>query len=176
MPNGTAVNVRAIRPGDRPFLAHCAPFIQATYPGGDVWLDRRLDDILIGRGRGVLATVNGRPAGFAISTDKGEHREKLSTLFVHPAARHLGCGRRLIGALGDLWCLDDVRDAYVTCPAGDRTTQRFFERQGFVPVAVIQDRYGPHRDEAVLNVDVPQLVGEHGQVPQNGAIQSGAIH
>lgn len=170
MRNGSEIKVRAIRPGDRPFLAQCAPFIQARYPGGADWLDRRLDSVLGGCGRGLLATVDGYPAGFAISTEKGERIEKLSSLFVHPSMRGLGCGRRLIGALSDLWHANDVHDAYVTCAAGDRATEHFFKRHGFVPVAVVQDRYGPGRDETVLSAALPPAESADAAARQPGIL------
>lgn len=143
------MTVRAATASDRTRVTGALGCLPRLYPGGGAWLDRRFDDALLGRSRLAVAAGDGRLLGLTLDTPKGEHRRKLSTLFVHPQFRHKGVGTWLLFLTFEHWLREGVRDAWITVPEHDRATTTFLEGHGFRPLPTLRDRYGPGRSEVV---------------------------
>ncbi|TPV93180.1 MAG: GNAT family N-acetyltransferase [Myxococcales bacterium FL481] len=141
------------RTADRAGLASLLPTLQARYPNGASWLDRRVDDALRGRAEVMVWGRGGRSDGICIETPKGHRRLKLSTLFVPPLARGRGVGTRLLQSRALTWLHRGLQDVYVTVAAEDPATADFFLRHGFIHRARCAGRYGHGRDELVLGWD-----------------------
>lgn len=124
------------------------------YPNGLDWLERRLDDIECGRAQ-LWQVGHGRVAfGWAIVTPKGPHEAKLSTLYVAPAARGSGWGRKLIDAISAELRHRDILTLRVTVDENDTATRSFFEMVGFKALPDGRRPYGERFDCAyLLNLD-----------------------
>ncbi|HEY1215367.1 MAG TPA: GNAT family N-acetyltransferase [Bryobacteraceae bacterium] len=120
------------------------------YPNGLDWLERRLDDIECGRAQ-LWQVGHGRVAfGWAIVTPKGRHEAKLSTIYIAPAARGRGWGRKLMDALSTELLHRDILNVRVTVDENDAATRSFFEIAGFTPLPDSRRRYGARFDSAYL--------------------------
>lgn len=121
------------------------------YPKGSVWLERRLDDALLGSARCTLVDVDGAVAGVAIETPKGFGRLKLSTFLIAEEFRNRGVGGTFLRALHDRWIYERVQQVHVTVAEHHHDhLQRAFAPVGFLTVAHEPDRYGPERSEYVM--------------------------
>lgn len=145
----------ALRPyleGDRSAVVRLLADLPTLYPGGDKWLQRRLDDVVAERATCTLALLGPQPVGISIETPKGRRHRKLSTIFVHPALRGRGIGARLLRVRIGAWTEAELDQVTVTVRA--RNAQRIASvliRHGFLPHAYLQDRYGAAEDEIVLS-------------------------
>lgn len=121
------------------------------YPGGDVWLESRLDDVLGGHARCTVVEKGNELAGVAIETPKAEGRLKLSTFFVADGHRNCGVGGSLMRTLHDRWVCEGIEQVHVTVAEQNyRQVKRVFEPVGFLTVAHELDRYGAGRNEFVM--------------------------
>lgn len=121
------------------------------YPGGDVWLRRRLGDALIGRARCTVVESGGELAGVAIETPKADGRLKLSTFLIADEYRNCGIGGAFIRTLHDRWAREGIEQVHVTvAEQNHHQVKRVFEPVGFLTVAHEIDRYGAGRNEFVM--------------------------
>lgn len=121
------------------------------YPGGDTWLDGRLDDALAGRARCTLVEVDNVIAGVAIETPKAFDRLKLSTFLIADEYRNGGVGGFLIRLLHDRWVREAATQVHVTVAEHHHDqVRRVFAPVGFLTVAHELERYGPGRNEYVM--------------------------
>jgi ribosomal protein S18 acetylase RimI-like enzyme len=128
-----------------------ADSLEAQYPGGARWLERRLSDVEAGDAACHLIRRDGELAALAIETPKAPRRLKLSTFWVAPQHRRSGLGRLLARDCRDRWLVDDIEHVHVTASnealAG---VNAVLASIGFVFVCVEYARYGIARDETVL--------------------------
>lgn len=128
----------------------CAP-LSAFYPGGGPWLERRLNDVRDQRALCTVVTRRGSLVATAIETPKSTRRSKLSTIWVHPAARRRGIGGRLLTHLTTSWQQRGIEEIYVT--VADEVVPALLPLlcdRGFVADAIERDRYRDGHDEYVL--------------------------
>lgn len=124
--------------------------LDALYPGGRRWLDRRLSE-LSQAGRLTVVGPAGRPFAVALETWKPAGRVKLSTFYVAPHARRAGVGAALADAVVRRWAREGRNSVYVTVASqAAPALERVLLPRGFTPLAVELDRYGLGRDEHVL--------------------------
>jgi hypothetical protein len=136
---------------DREQVFSLLSFLPTLYPGGYEWLDRRLEEVLLGAARCTLARVSRRIAGIAIETPKGNGIVKLSTIFVDPKFRHRRIGTALLRNCTNLWRLDSIENCYITADhriAPDLSP--LLAKFSFKEKSVISNRYGPGRHEVVF--------------------------
>lgn len=154
------VSLKSYEPSDRAQLVWLLSILPRIYPQGDVWLARKLDDVLKGKARCTLAvTGTGLVIGVTIETPKGRRVAKLSTLFVHESFRERGVGGLLLGAARDRWIENGIQRVHGTLDAGASSqVLPNLQKIGFVAESVEKDRYGDGRDEAVV-VWTPRTAG-----------------
>lgn len=116
------------------------------YPNGLDWLERRLDDIESGRGQLWQARFEQFAFGWAIVTPKGAREAKLSTIFVSPAARGQGLGRKLIDSVSAELRHRDIFNVRLTVDENDWATRGFFESVGFEALPDSRRQYGARFD------------------------------
>ncbi len=146
----TTFAVTPYRPADKKALFGLLGVVDARYPGGFDWLDRRLDDVWFGRARCTVIRAHGFVMGAAIEMPKGHHRLKLSTLWVAPGFRRRGAGTALVDLLVSRWRRHDIDDVWVTTDlARCEELLPAVTRVGFSPRALGIDRYGEGRCEVV---------------------------
>src|SRR5947207_1925570 len=80
-----------------------SPTLDRLYPKGALLFERRLGEVLVGKAFSTLVCVNGRVVGMATEVPKGDHRLKISTLWIHPQVRRKGLGFLLAGFLIQRW-------------------------------------------------------------------------
>lgn len=140
--------------GDHDWLVvmrELAPLLGKNYPGGDLWLARRLDDVQAELARAQLAFQDNQLVGIAIESPKPEGQIKLSTLWVHPRARSRCLGELLLAHCVERWLEAGTPCAWITVGAFARVeVSRLVCRFGFRQTSMEPDRYGPGRDEWVL--------------------------
>lgn len=143
---GLAINRRPSRTRARQALA-C---IDAKYPGGLSWLERKLD--AAGRGGCEILALeyDGQPVAWAVISPKGRFRRKLSTFLVEDYARHCGIGHTFLEKLKSRWHQTHVDRVHVTVDVLDLDTQRFFLSAGFSAPACPRIRYGGEREDLLL--------------------------
>lgn len=128
-------------------------FLPVLYPGGDVWLRRRLDDVAAGRAVGLTVVIDGTLAGVSFGILKPSNHFKISTLFVAPEFRHRGVGRALLDAMLNRAIGLDTTEVYITGATSVRgELAGLLENVGFSHVATERDRYGAGRDEDVYRL------------------------
>lgn len=138
------------RPTDKNVMFDLLSVVDARYPHGFSWLDRRLDDVWFDRARCTVVRVADLIVGAAIETPKGRDRLKLSTLWVAPTFRRRGAGTALLDLLVARWRQQDIEDVWVTTDlARCDELLTTVTRVGFSPRAVGPDRYGEGRCEVV---------------------------
>lgn len=126
------------------------PVLRDLYPEGEVWLARRLDDIVAGKASCILAIFQGKMVGVAITTPKKPGRVKLSTLYVSPGARGRGIGKQILRATLARLRMDGVDDVYIT--AAHTVAEQIAPlliAQGFIRLNRSPNRYGPGRHEDI---------------------------
>lgn len=145
------IHTRDLLPGDRLAVETLLAELPDLYPGGDVWLRRRLDDAVAGRARCTLAEVGEEVAGVAIETPKALGRLKLSTFLISEPYRNAGVGGWFVRSLRDRWHTERISQVHVTVADNRHDHLRHvFEPVGFLTIAREPDRYGPGRNEYVM--------------------------
>lgn len=127
--------------------------LAAKYPGGDIWLERRLDDIA--HGRATCYAIVGGSAMFAVAivTPKHAGSLKLSTFAVDRRWRRRHLGHRLLSHLQARWQSCGIESVTVTVDERDRATRRFFETNRFSASAGERVDYGANRSDTILRWD-----------------------
>lgn len=159
---GSLVKPR-IRPLERADIASVQELLRDLdndYPGGLVWLEQRLHQVLEGRATCSLALVGRGLAGVTIQTPK-RGTTKLSTIYVAPTWRGRGVGSQLLDHVTGHTVMDSSspvcpprlkagRELYVTV-AHHKWTQLspLLLSRGFTQTALERDRYGPGRHEVI---------------------------
>jgi hypothetical protein len=152
--SSSAYRVLSLRPfcrSDRLAVFQLLSGLPLLYPKSHIWLDKRLDDVLLGKAQCTLAQVGTIPVGLTIETPKGAQSVKLSTIFVDPKFRNMQVGSLLLGGCLRRWMLNEVSRAHVTVDA--RRSQYllpFFSRFAFDLISTEHNRYGTDRDEHIL--------------------------
>ena len=141
---------RSYIPGDRRSVVRLLADLDRKYPGGLSWLDKRLNDVDLGRAYADLLIVRSRIAAVSIVTPKGRRRSKLSTFFVCPAYRKHGLGTRLIKVLEYRWQSEDLEEVIVTVNRNDPDTAGFFSNHHFSKMASAVVSYGEGRWDHVM--------------------------
>jgi|SoiMethySBSTD1v2_1073268.scaffolds.fasta_scaffold591843_2 N-acetylglutamate synthase-like GNAT family acetyltransferase len=131
---------------DRGEVRRLLACLDERYPAGLDWLERRLDDVEVGRAWAWRAGSGRTALGFAITTPKGKRCIKLCTLYVAPAARGFGIGRGLLQAVMDEFRKSEVESAFVTVDEGDRETQGFFAAHSFSRLNDVRRAYNERFD------------------------------
>lgn len=125
-------------------------FLPLLYPGSQAWLDRRLEDVILGRARCTLAYTTSGLVGLTIETPKGLRRVKLSTIYVDPKYRGLGIGTALLKNCVGHWKRSRIERAHVTVAAHrEPTLAPLLQSSQFQLAGVQENRYGFDRDEAI---------------------------
>lgn len=139
-----------VRRPDRRALTRLLSGLDAKYPSGLAWLDRRMDDIEAGRARLHQVMIGDRLAAVGIETPKAPHCLKLSTFMVAHHARGAGLGRTLLEAMKDRWRAEEIDQVIVTVDERDSATIHFFLRAGFACVEGARAVFEPDRADIVL--------------------------
>src|SRR5688500_5069427 len=103
--------------------------------------------LLNGQGRGWVAELDGRIAGFAVADLA---RRNVAALFVHPDAEGRGVGRRLHDAMMDRLFAEGVERVWLSTDPGTRA-ETFYRAAGWQPA-------GDHRGEARYEMSCEQWV------------------
>ncbi len=140
------VRITPVTRPDRSEVRRLLACLDERYPDGVEWLERRLDDIEAGRAWAWRAGSGRIALGFAITAPKGRRGIKLCSLYVVPAARGIGIGRRLLNAAMGEWQKSDVKSTFVTIDEGDWETQGFFAAHGFSRLKGERHAYGERFD------------------------------
>jgi ribosomal protein S18 acetylase RimI-like enzyme len=136
---------------DHSAVASLLKDLPSTYPGGDLWLHRRLQDVKSFKAFCTVVLVRGVLAGLTIEVEKGERRRKLSTVFVDPAFRGAGLGSLLLRNCSRTWEKCELDEVFVTVRSTKlHDTGVFLMLNGFQAIAIEKDRYGDGNDEAIL--------------------------
>lgn len=151
----TSIRARPYDNRDRGAVFTLLRFLPSLYPGGLIWLERRLDDAAAGRASCSVAMVGDLLGGVIIETPKGKRTRKISNLYVASHLEHVGMGSLLMSKHILSWQNSGIDCAYITI-AGSRLNrlQNFLNRWGFAPEAIARDRYGIGRDEHIYRYNV----------------------
>ena len=145
------IELRSYEASDRAAVFELLEFLPVLYPKGHEWLDKRLGEVLNGRGRCTLAHRPGRIVGITIETPKTQTSIKLSTIFVHHDFRASGIGTSLLASRVALWRRESARQCYVTADFRIAEQLRsFLARFSFKERAFLRNRYGKGRHEVVF--------------------------
>lgn len=150
------VSVVPMQEGDREAVRHLLRDLPVDYPGGQRWLNRRLDGILAGEASSWLAhrrdVGDGRLLGVVISTPKATAM-KLSTIFIAPDARRTGVGALLLDRAIESARAQRFSETYVTVAHHkSHMLWPLLRSRGFTQKAVELNRYGPGRHELVFTL------------------------
>ncbi len=144
----------ALRPyeaADRGNVFKLLSFLPTLYPGGFEWLDRRLEEVLKGKGRCTLIKVSGRIAGITIEAPKTARTVKLSTIFVDAHFRGQHIGNALLANCCNRWQQEHVKSCYVTADYRiARDLSPLLGQFSFKETTLIMNRYGQGRHEVVF--------------------------
>jgi GNAT superfamily N-acetyltransferase len=126
-------------------------FLPALYPGSFEWLDRRLEQILEGKGRCTVVNLSGRIAGITIESPKTARTVKLSTIFVDAHFRGRRVGTALLADCCNRWRQELVKSCHVTADYRiARDLSPLLKQFSFKETAMLMNRYGPGRHEVVF--------------------------
>lgn len=143
--------LRPFCPSDHSAVASLLKDLPSTYPGGDLWLHRRLQDVKSFKAFCTVVLVQSVLAGLTIEVEKGERRRKLSTVFVDPAFRGAGLGSLLLKNCSRTWKKCELDEVFVTVRSTKlHDTGVFLMLHGFQQIAIEKGRYGDGNDEAIL--------------------------
>ncbi len=130
--------------------------IRASYPDGDLWLSRRLDDVEDGNGHAQIIAGGHQLQGLLIETPKPHGCIKLSTLWISPELRRTGLGTKILEARTASWVASGAPRVWITASAIARTQlEPLLSAHGFTLIACETDRYGRGRDEFVYQWTAP---------------------
>jgi len=144
---------RPYSPSDRSAVFRLLSILPSLYPEGDLWLERRLQDVSRGKARCMIAdTRRWGAVGLTIETPKGPHKVKLSTIFVDPCFRGYGIGSALLRYCRENWTREKLRNVYMTADLRSAGVMLpLVTRFGFELVTTEFNRYGRDRHEMVLS-------------------------
>ena len=127
-----------------------SPMLQKLYPGGEAWLEGRLNDVTEGRASCILAVRAQELAGIIIMTPKKPTLVKLSTLYVAPVMRGVGIGKQLLESALERLRSDGVDQVYITAAHSVRhQISPLLTTYGFTYLDCSPSRYGPGRHEDI---------------------------
>jgi len=144
----------ALRPyeaADRGNVFNLLSFLPTLYPRSFEWLERRLEEVLKGKGRCTLIKLSGRIAGITIEAPKTARTVKLSTIFVDAHFRGQHVGTALLANCCNRWRQELIKSCYVTADYRiARDLSHLLRQFSFKETALIRNRYGPGRHEVVF--------------------------
>jgi len=130
-----------------------APQLGEVHPEDETWRRRRAQyeewlaepDAFV-----LLARLDGRAVGYALvrviegspTWARPERVGELETLSLLPEARGHGAGAAMLDRVDAELEAIGIRDLGLVMVAGNEGAQRFYERRGFTPVAVVMRRSG----------------------------------
>jgi GNAT superfamily N-acetyltransferase len=130
-------------------------FLPLLYPGGADWLINRMNEIGSGQAEGTGISVDGRLIALTIAFHKPTNRMKLCTLFVSPEFRGQGIGRALLDASVARAYEIGAESVYITvAETVAHTIVPLLNSRNFATTDLVPDRYGPGRNELILNRDL----------------------
>lgn len=141
------------RPISRPVAATDGALLAALHgeacpeaPWDEAWLGRLLAQPGVG---GVVASVEGEPAGFILVRRAAEEAEIL-TLAVRPALARRGVGRQLVAAASAALAEAGVRRLVLEVAEANAPARALYAGFGFAEVGRRRGYYGPGRDALLL--------------------------
>lgn len=142
--------VREYRRNDRRQVTEFLSIVPRLYPGGFEWLQKRLDDVEVGKASCTIATQGATLGGVLIDSDKGLRRRKICTFLVDSKLANRGLGTALFSSCKARWLRAGIEKLHLTA-AGDRRShiEGFLLRRNFSIIAIERNRYGAMRDEIV---------------------------
>lgn len=146
------IAVRSFDALDRPGVFALLRFLPSLYPSADVWLSRKLDDVLVGTARCKVVVHDDELIGTLIETPKSNRRTKVSTLFVRQDWRGYGIGTRLLLESRHRWYESRTLETYITVASKvSDVLEPLLLRFGFSRKRVEPNRYGTERHEFVFS-------------------------
>jgi hypothetical protein len=144
--------IRPFYRGDKTAVFRLLAFLPDLYPNGDKWLDFRLNEVLQGKARCKVVSSGKYIVGVAIETPKGIKKKKISTFYIHPCARRLRLGTRLLDSLISDWINQSVEGCHITVDSNRaKTLTPLLNNFDFRFVSRERSRYGDDRDELVFD-------------------------
>lgn len=109
-------------------------YLNGLYRPEENFLDLPADDVAEGRGTFLVARVDGVVVGCGAVRQRDDTTAEVKRMFVDPAARGRGVGRRVLAEL-EAWAVDAGMTRLVL-EAGDRQAEaiRLYRRHGFRPI------------------------------------------
>lgn len=147
-----SIVVRAVSsPDEAQIFRTVGAVVDELYPDGrEKLMAKLLTNMALGDHSFVVCEGD-KIVAYAAEAPKADARVKLSTFWVHEGFRRRGIGRLLIEFLVVRWAQSGVASVHVTVRAGrDVALFSLLSQYGFTRVALVRDRYGRGRDEAVL--------------------------
>ena len=131
-------------------------FLPRLYPGGEEWLEARLELVLAEKAfANSLRDNGGRLIGIVLGIPKSSERFKISTLYVAEGHRSKGVGGRLLDAAVEQALRLNCEQIYITGASIIRDQlYRLLASRGFVLTSTVADRYGPGRQEDVYSLSL----------------------
>lgn len=149
------LRIRPYRPGDasvmKELIMDAAAALEELYPDGSKWLERKFSEANSAQVRCMIAQVDDIIVGFAIETNKGPHRRKLSTVWIDRSLRGRGYGPAVVRALSEAWLSEGLDEVHATGRL--RTIEpvaRLLLPVGFSFKTIVANRYGPGEHEVVF--------------------------
>jgi hypothetical protein len=168
-----AISLRPFCRRDRADVFRLLSGLPLLYPKSEVWLDKRLDDVLSGKAKCTLAELGTTPVGLTIETPKGGQKLKLCTIFVDPKFRNMQIGTLLVRDCLKHWIRNEVTQAHVTVDAGkSQYLVPFFSRFAFDLICTEHNRYGTDRDEHILVWKHSDFVDHSSRLRLNGIFRN----
>jgi GNAT superfamily N-acetyltransferase len=106
--------VRTIQPGELETISADFPQLADLYPDLEDWIAKKRAEIVRGTAEAYIVEYEGRHAGFAVTSDKGNGVRKLSTLYILPEYQGLSVGPRLLYDVIVKAARDGCEKLYVT--------------------------------------------------------------
>lgn len=132
--------------------------LKNIYLGSDIWLEKRLQDVIHNRARCTVCELNETVVGLTIETPKENKGIKLSTIFVHPSFRRCGIASALLESIRQLWVADKVQRVYTTVDQRlVPTIWPLLANFGFYNIESVKDRYCPNNYELVFE-SLPSII------------------
>jgi hypothetical protein len=149
------IRVSRWRIADRANLRRFLFFVPELYPGGEEWLERRMDDFRLGTASCVVIHRADTVLGVIIDAEKGRFSRKICNFYLSPVIRGLGLGSILLDRRIAQWKFDSIEEASITvASARERYIAHLLVSRGFKRAAICPARYGPNRDEVVYQLSL----------------------
>lgn len=144
--------LRGFRHADSERVRSTLKFLPALYPQGDTWLLNRLEDVEQGKAYCSLVGTGDTVEGVLIETPKGMRNSKVSTFYIRDRSRGIGLGQCLLDRHAHQWFEKGIDSIHITVPlCREHSIESFLQKNMFIPVANLIDRYGDNRSERIYS-------------------------